>query len=119
MIFECPTCGDGSLGYADDGNGRHTVPKCEHGCVLSADDMRELQAVAELELVRPVTQRLIDTVMFDLPMQALSPAVLVDFCIANNDDYLRLYRYIRSSRLSPLALDKALGDRANIAELVK
>jgi len=43
--------------------------------------------------------------------------VLVDFEIHDKEDWLRLYYYIKSSRFSPMALDKALGNKDAIMDL--
>jgi hypothetical protein len=118
MIFECPVCGDGSLGYRDDGKGHYIVPVCEHGCSIPETEANELKSIAEIQSVRDTTKRLINSVVMDMPMESLTAGVLVDFEIRDREDWTRLYYYIKSPHFSPLALDAAMNDRAKIEALV-
>jgi hypothetical protein len=66
--------------------------------------------------VRPVVQRLLEAVAFDVYPD--SPAVLVDFEISDQLHYEALYYPIKAGEITPEDLDRVLGDPEAITELV-
>ena len=79
-------------------------------------DARLAEFLSQLEKVRPVTRRLIESMMLDMWP---NHTAIVDFGIDSQSHYEALYYPIREGTMMPLALDDALGNGEKLTRLTR
>jgi hypothetical protein len=84
--------------------------------ILAEDEKDPAWDLDSLPL-RPLTRKLIDAIMLDvLPSGA---AVLTDFGIDSQQHYEALYYPVRAGEITPMQLEKALGNGPRLTELTR
>ncbi len=79
-------------------------------------DARLAEFLVQLDKVRPVTRRLIESLMLDVWP---NHTAIVDFGIDSQAHYEALYYPVREGNIMPLALDEALGDGEKLTRLTR
>jgi hypothetical protein len=71
----------------------------------------------DLTALRPVTRRLVESVMLDLFPEG--PAVAIDFGITSERHFEAIYYPLRAGEITPMQLKAALGNGPRLTELTR